>query len=51
MLTGISQTCKFWLEPVGLARNLGFNPKELRTIEALIIKHTQEILEAWHEYF
>ncbi len=45
------QTCKFWLEPVGLARNLGFNPKELRTIEALVIEHTQEVLEAWHEYF
>jgi len=46
-----NQTCKFWLEPVGLARNLGFNPKELRTIEALVIEHTQHILEAWHEYF
>ncbi len=45
------QTCKFWLEPVGLARNLGFSPKELRTIEALVIEHTQEVLEAWHEYF
>ncbi len=45
------QTCKFWLEPVGLARNLGFSPKELRTIETLVIEHTQEVLEAWHEYF
>ncbi len=34
------QTCKFWIEPVGLARNLGFGPKELRTIEALVIEHT-----------
>ncbi|MBU1342532.1 MAG: DUF4160 domain-containing protein [Proteobacteria bacterium] len=40
-----------WLEPVGLARNLGFSPKELRTIEALVIEQTQEVLEAWHEYF
>jgi hypothetical protein len=45
------KTCKFWLEPVCLARNLGFNPKELRGIEALVIEHTQEVLEAWHEYF
>ena len=46
-----NQTCKFWLEPVALARNLGFSPKELRAIEALVIEHTQQILEAWHEYF
>ena len=45
------QSCKFWIEPVGLARDLGFSPKELRLIEALVIEHTQEILEAWHEYF
>ena len=46
-----SQTCKFWLEPVSLARNLGFSPKELRSIEALTIEHIQELLEAWYEYF
>ncbi len=46
-----NQTCKFWIEPLGLARNLGFSPKELRTIEALAIEHTQDLLEAWHEYF
>lgn len=46
-----SQSCKFWLEPVALARNLGFSPKELRTIEGLVIDNTQTILEAWHEYF
>ena len=46
-----NQTCKFWLRPVALARNLGFSPKELRSIEALTIKHSQEILEAWNEYF
>lgn len=46
-----NQTCKFWLEPVGLARNLGFSPKELRSIETLVIEHSKIILEAWHEYF
>jgi len=35
------QSCKFWLEPVGLTRNLGFNPKELRTGEVLVIEHTK----------
>ena len=46
-----NQTCKFWLEPVALARNLGFNAKELRTMERLVIDNQQRLLEAWHEYF
>jgi len=46
-----NQTCKFWLEPVALARNLGFSAKELRTMERLVIDNQQRLLEAWHEYF
>ncbi len=46
-----NQTCKFWLEPIALARNLGFSPKELRDIEALTIEHSKKILEVWYEYF
>ena len=42
---------KFWLNPVALARNLGFNAPELRRIERLIAVHQQELLEAWSEYF
>jgi hypothetical protein len=45
------QTCKFWLEPVALARNLGFSAKELRDIERLVIDNQLLLLEAWHEYF
>ena len=45
------QTCKFWLEPVALARNLGFNAKELREMERLVIDNRQGLLEAWHGYF
>lgn len=45
------QTCKFWLDPVVLARNLGFSAKELREMEKLVIDNQQELLEAWHEYF
>lgn len=44
-------TCKFWIEPVALARNLGFSAKELRDIERLVIDNQQGLLEAWHEYF
>jgi hypothetical protein len=45
------QSCKFWIEPVALSRNLGFNPRELRDIETIVIENTDNFLEAWHEYF
>ncbi|HHT9134531.1 MAG TPA: DUF4160 domain-containing protein [Candidatus Avalokitesvara rifleensis] len=42
---------KFWLEPVSLARNFGFKPKELRQIHAMVIEHQSKLLEAWNGYF
>jgi len=45
------QSCKFWLNPVVLARNLGFSAKELRAIEAITIENNEKLLEAWNEYF
>ncbi len=36
-----NKTCKFWLEPLGLARNYGFRARET---------HRASILEAWHEH-
>jgi len=44
------QTAKFWLAPVGLARNLGFSSHELRRIARLVQSHHHRLLEAWHEY-
>jgi uncharacterized protein DUF4160 len=44
-------SAKFWLNPVSLARNLGFNARELRQIERVIGKHRTEFLEAWNGYF
>ncbi len=46
-----NQTCKFWIEPVALSRNLGFSAKELRNLEALVVDNKETLLEAWHEYF
>lgn len=45
------QSAKFWLEPVELARNIGFSPRELRRIKTLVDHHREHLLEAWHEYF
>jgi len=41
-------SAKLWLQSVGLARNLGFSPKELRRIQRLVDEHQTEFLEAWH---
>lgn len=46
-----TQSCKFWLNPVALARNLGFSARELRDIEKIIIENEPHCLEAWNEYF
>jgi hypothetical protein len=45
------QSAKLWLDAVGLARNLGFSPPELRKIERLVQEHQQELLEAWNGWF
>jgi hypothetical protein len=44
-------TCKFWLAPVALARNLGFSARDLAQIERLIQQHQQSLLEAWNDHF
>jgi hypothetical protein len=41
-------SAKYWLQPVGLARNFGFPSKELRRIQNLVVQHQAELLEAWH---
>lgn len=42
---------KVWLNPVTLARNHGFRAHEINGIIALVSKHRERLLEAWHEYF
>lgn len=44
-------SAKFWLNPVGLARNLGFPAHELRKIERIIHDNHQTLLEAWNDWF
>ncbi|MFM6205520.1 DUF4160 domain-containing protein [Planktothrix sp.] len=34
-----------------LAKNIGFNAKELRKIQSLVEVNQQKFLEAWYEYF
>ncbi|MGH8457089.1 MAG: DUF4160 domain-containing protein [Stenotrophobium sp.] len=42
--------CKFWLDPVRLARNNGVTPKLIREIEKLVYAH-RELLRAKYEEF
>ena len=44
-------SAKFWLEPIVLAKNIGFSAKELRKLQSLVREHQQTLVEAWHEYF
>ena len=44
-------SAKFWLQPVALARNLGFSSRELSKLHALVEEHQQQLLEAWSGYF
>ena len=42
---------KFWLDPVEIAANYGFNGRHLSQLERIIEEHRLELLEAWNEYF
>jgi hypothetical protein len=42
---------KFWLDPIALAANHGFNGRELNEIEHLVGQHRDRFLEAWDEHF
>jgi hypothetical protein len=41
---------KFWLDPVVLAWNRGFSPRELNEIRRIIVENQTRIIEAWHEH-
>ena len=43
-------TCKFWLDPLMLARNHGFAAHELTRIRQLVADHRDRIMEAWYEH-
>lgn len=43
-------TCKFWLNPLALAKNYGFSAPELNRIRATIQTYQHQIMEAWNEH-
>lgn len=44
-------SAKFWLQAVQLARNIGFSPRELNKLEALVQENQKVLLEEWYGNF
>ena len=44
-------SAKVWLEPVGLARNIGFPAKDINVMLTMVRDNREQMLEAWHGYF
>ena len=44
-------SAKFWIDPVCLARNVGFSSVELNKIQKIVKEHEKQIREAWNGYF
>lgn len=42
--------CKFWLEPVRLARNRGIAPQVIRRLEKLVFQHEDLLRKKFYEY-
>lgn len=42
--------CKFWLDPIKLARSKNVNPHIAREIERLIYENRKALIKAYNEY-
>ncbi len=42
---------KFWLEPVMLARSVGYNASELHQLRKLVEERRELFVEKWNEFF
>ena len=42
---------RFWLRPAGIARSTGFSPRELRSIQSIVIANHRNLMEAWDDFF
>lgn len=42
--------CKFWLDPIRLARNKGVTPRTVRNIEKLVFENHNLLTEKYNEF-
>ena len=45
------RACKYWLRPIALAAASGYNPRELRKIEKIVVDRREQFLESWRAFF
>ncbi|PIP08376.1 MAG: hypothetical protein COX51_04575 [Syntrophobacteraceae bacterium CG23_combo_of_CG06-09_8_20_14_all_50_8] len=43
--------CKFWIDPVRLARNKGVPPETIRQIERIVFEYQDFLEDKFYEYF
>ncbi|MGB3494744.1 MAG: DUF4160 domain-containing protein [Elainellaceae cyanobacterium] len=46
-----NRQAKFWLEPIRLQDNRGFNRPEINRIQKLVEEHQKELILGWNEFF
>lgn len=44
-------SAKFWIDPVALARNMGFGARDIAELHRLVREHRNRLLEAWNGFF
>lgn len=44
-------SAKVWLDPVTLARNIGYPARDLGIVLRLVRERQPELMRAWHEFF
>ncbi|WP_249264998.1 MULTISPECIES: DUF4160 domain-containing protein [Microcystis] len=42
---------KFWLQPVRLQSNQGFNRTEINRIQKLVQENQEQLLAGWNDFF
>lgn len=45
------KAAKFWLNPVSLCKNYGFNAKEINAISQIISENKDLLRKSWDEFF
>ena len=45
------QYAKFWLEPIGLAKSVGYHAAELTRLRKLVMEHRERFKEKWDAHF
>ena len=45
------KSLKVWLESVAVARNVGYNERDVDRLLAVIAEHRDQWIEAWNDFF